>query len=206
MAQSTRQCRAAWRGIWCTTRLLPQAPPELIAAIENITSPAALADVAVAYMDVGPEEKQEILETVDLPARMEKVARMLAHILRQNGQRVGLTSTSGVYLNGERILKADASGPRSAGPVEAQLSHGVKSLLAVAEAYPQLKASAAFNDLQSKLTSTEDGLEHRSLAATGPPEGQYAHSDGPAHDEHQAGVPVTEEVEEGLYLGWTDHA
>ena len=60
-------------------RLLPQAPPELIAAIENITSPAALADLAVAYMDVTPDEKQEILETVDLPARMEKVARMLAH-------------------------------------------------------------------------------------------------------------------------------
>ncbi len=60
-------------------RLLPQAPPELIAAIENITSPAALADLAVAYMDVTPEEKQEILETVDLPARMEKVARLLAH-------------------------------------------------------------------------------------------------------------------------------
>src|ERR1700730_5367695 len=60
-------------------RLLPQAPPELIAAIENITSPAALADLAVAYMDVTPDEKQEIIETVDLPARMEKVARLLAH-------------------------------------------------------------------------------------------------------------------------------
>jgi len=60
-------------------RLLPQAPPELIAAIESIASPAALADLAVAYMDVTPEEKQEILETVDLPARMEKVARLLAH-------------------------------------------------------------------------------------------------------------------------------
>jgi len=30
-------------------------------------------------MDVTPEEKQEVLETIDLPARMEKVARMLAH-------------------------------------------------------------------------------------------------------------------------------
>jgi ATP-dependent Lon protease len=59
--------------------LLPQAPPELAASIQSITSPAALADLVATYMDVTPEEKQEILETIDLPARMEKVARMLAH-------------------------------------------------------------------------------------------------------------------------------
>jgi len=40
--------------------------------------------------------------------------RMLAHILRQTGRTVGLTSTSGVYVNSERVLKADASGPKSA--------------------------------------------------------------------------------------------
>jgi cyanophycin synthetase len=40
--------------------------------------------------------------------------RMLAHILRQSGLSVGLTSTSGVYVNSERIVKVDASGPRSA--------------------------------------------------------------------------------------------
>lgn len=40
--------------------------------------------------------------------------RMLAHILRQSGKTVGLTTTSGVYVNSELILKADASGPKSA--------------------------------------------------------------------------------------------
>jgi cyanophycin synthetase len=40
--------------------------------------------------------------------------RMLSHILRQTGMTVGLTNTSGVYVNSERVLKADASGPRSA--------------------------------------------------------------------------------------------
>src|SRR5580698_348367 len=60
-------------------QLLPQAPPELVAAIQSIESPAALADLACAYMDVKPEEKQEILETVDLAARMDKVSRLLAH-------------------------------------------------------------------------------------------------------------------------------
>ncbi|HVI34020.1 cyanophycin synthetase [Phenylobacterium sp.] len=40
--------------------------------------------------------------------------RMLSHILRQTGLTVGLTNTSGVYVNSEQVLKADASGPRSA--------------------------------------------------------------------------------------------
>jgi len=60
-------------------RLLPQAPADLLAAIQSIETPAALADLAVAYMDVKPEEKQEVLETVDVAARMDKVSRLLAH-------------------------------------------------------------------------------------------------------------------------------
>jgi ATP-dependent Lon protease len=59
--------------------LLPQAPQELLEAVRAITSPGALADLAAAYMDVTPDEKQEILETIDVTARMEKVARLLAH-------------------------------------------------------------------------------------------------------------------------------
>lgn len=41
-------------------------------------------------------------------------ARMVSHILRQHNYNVGLTSTSGIYVNDERIWKGDASGPRSA--------------------------------------------------------------------------------------------
>ena len=60
-------------------QLLPQAPPELLAAIQNVTSPSALADLAASYMDLPAEQKQEILETVDLATRMDKVSRLLAH-------------------------------------------------------------------------------------------------------------------------------
>jgi ATP-dependent Lon protease len=59
--------------------LLPQAPAELVAAIQSIEAAPALADLSAAYMDIKPEEKQEILETVDIAARMDKVSRLLAH-------------------------------------------------------------------------------------------------------------------------------
>jgi ATP-dependent Lon protease len=62
-------------------QLLPQAPPELVGAFQSVTSPAALADLATSYMDIKPQEKQEILETIDLSARMEKVSSYLAERL-----------------------------------------------------------------------------------------------------------------------------
>ena len=60
-------------------QLLPQVPQELLGAIQCDQSAPAIADLATAYMDIKPEEKQEILETVDLTARMDKVSRLLSH-------------------------------------------------------------------------------------------------------------------------------
>ncbi len=60
-------------------QLLPQAPEELTAAISSIPSPGALADFTAGTMDIAPEEKQEILETIDVGARVDKVSRLLAH-------------------------------------------------------------------------------------------------------------------------------
>ena len=41
-------------------------------------------------------------------------ARMVARILHEAGMRVGMTTTSGVYVDGRLLVAADASGPRSA--------------------------------------------------------------------------------------------
>ncbi len=59
--------------------LLPQVPAELTTAVQSLRSAGSLADFATAYMDLKPDEKQEILETTDVSARMDKVSRLLAH-------------------------------------------------------------------------------------------------------------------------------
>jgi ATP-dependent Lon protease len=59
--------------------LLPQAPQELVATIQAIQGPGELADLVMAYMDDKPSEKQEILETMDVAARMDRVSRVLSH-------------------------------------------------------------------------------------------------------------------------------
>jgi ATP-dependent Lon protease len=60
-------------------QLLPQVPPDLIAAVQAASTPPALADLVAAYLDATPDEKQEILESIDQVVRMEKVSRLLAH-------------------------------------------------------------------------------------------------------------------------------
>jgi cyanophycin synthetase len=40
--------------------------------------------------------------------------RMLAHIVKMSGKRVGLTTTDGIYIDGTQILQGDMSGPQSA--------------------------------------------------------------------------------------------
>ena len=64
-----------------TVELLPQAPQGLNDAIQNIGSAATLADMVAAYLDVTTDEKQEILETVALKQRLDKVANLLAQRL-----------------------------------------------------------------------------------------------------------------------------
>ncbi len=58
--------------------LLPQVPSELVAAMQNAQSASALTDLTAAYMDIPADQKQEILETVDLALRMDRVSRLLS--------------------------------------------------------------------------------------------------------------------------------
>jgi LemA protein len=59
-----------------------------------------------------------------------------------------------------RSAAVTADGPAAKGRAESTLASDVRSVFAVAEAYPDLKASTAFVELQQQLTATEDGLEH----------------------------------------------
>jgi len=58
-------------------------------------------------------------------------------------------------------VSAGATGdPAAVGAAENALTQSLKSLFAVAEAYPQLKAVDSFLQLQEELTSTEDKIEY----------------------------------------------
>ena len=58
-------------------QLLPNVPAELAAAIESLDSPSALADFIAGVMDAKPAEKQDVLETLDVKERLDKVLALL---------------------------------------------------------------------------------------------------------------------------------
>jgi ATP-dependent Lon protease len=59
--------------------LMPQAPPELAAAVAAAGSASLLSDLVAHFIDLKPEEKQEILETFNVEERLEKVIARLVH-------------------------------------------------------------------------------------------------------------------------------
>ncbi|MFO1088771.1 MAG: endopeptidase La [Hyphomicrobiales bacterium] len=58
--------------------LMPNAPAELVQTVQQAENAGQLADLTAAYLDLKPEEKQEILETIDVLTRMDKVSKLLA--------------------------------------------------------------------------------------------------------------------------------
>jgi ATP-dependent Lon protease len=87
-------------------QLLPQAPNELLTTIQGVDSPGALADLVATFMDATPDEKQEILETVDIGARMERVSRLLAHrieVLRLS-QEIGRETKASLDSRNREVL------------------------------------------------------------------------------------------------------
>ncbi len=57
------------------------------------------------------------------------------------------------------VLAATTRGPAEAAKAENQFEGALKSLFAVAEAYPDLKASENFQQLQGELVDTEDKIQ-----------------------------------------------
>jgi len=68
-------------------QLLANAPGELTAVIDGVTSPGMLADMVANLLDVKNEDKQALLETFDLRRRLDKVLALL-------GERVGVLRVS----------------------------------------------------------------------------------------------------------------
>ena len=57
--------------------LAPGAPEEMAQAVRAIESPGMLADMVSTFVDVSPADKQGLLETVDLEARMDRLNHLL---------------------------------------------------------------------------------------------------------------------------------
>jgi ATP-dependent Lon protease len=72
-AQSEAMSRAVVEQFENYVKLNKKVPPEALSAIPQITDPSKLADSVAAHLSVKIAEKQALLETIDVPRRLEAV-------------------------------------------------------------------------------------------------------------------------------------
>jgi len=114
----------------------------LIASYNGLISLRNRAQEAFSDIDVQLKRRYDLI-----PNLVESVKGYMAH-------------EAGVFekVTAARSQAMQATGPAKAG-AEDQLSGALKSLFAVAENYPQLKANENFLNLQNELTDTEDKIQ-----------------------------------------------
>ncbi len=59
--------------------LLPGIPAELAHALQVTRAPSDLADITASFLDTEVGEKQKLLETIDIEARIQHVLKILSH-------------------------------------------------------------------------------------------------------------------------------
>ncbi len=88
--------------------MLPQVPAEVSEAVHKIGSPSMLADFVASFMDLEPKDKQRVLETLEVEARLDLVLRLLAHriaVLRLSREIAEETRQTIEKENRERLLR-----------------------------------------------------------------------------------------------------
>ena len=115
----------------------------LIAAYNRFVRMVMRAKEAWADIDVQLKRRYDLI-----PNLVETVKGYAAH-------------EKGVFENvtAARARAMDAGGVAAKGQAENMLSGALKSLFAVAEAYPDLKANQNFLELQKQLEDTEDKIQ-----------------------------------------------
>jgi LemA protein len=103
-------------------------------------------DAAWAQIDVQLKRRFDLI-----PNLVETVKGYAAH---------EKDTLEGVTQARANAISAQGQGPAAAAQADNMLSGALKSLFAVAEAYPDLKANQNFLELQEELTATEDKVAY----------------------------------------------
>lgn len=93
--------------------------------------------------------------TVQMKRRLDLIPNLLETVKGYASHEKGVFEE----VTKARTAMMDASSPAEAGKAENMMEQALKSIFAVAEAYPDLKANQNFQDLQRELVDTEDKIQ-----------------------------------------------
>jgi ATP-dependent Lon protease len=118
------------RAIEILKLLAQDVPEEMVAGLQAIESPGRLADLVAGLMDAGAEEKQALLETFELRARLDRLLEMLsrrAEVLRLSHEISERTKQSIGEQNREHLLREQMR------TIQKELGEGDESAAELAE-------------------------------------------------------------------------
>ncbi len=116
----------------------------VILTFNRLTHLRQLADNAWADIDVQLKRRHDLIPSL--------VNVVTGHAGYERGTLEAVVSA--------RARALAAEGPTARARAEGPVEGSVHRLLAVAEAYPELRAAASFRELQTALTEVEDHLQH----------------------------------------------
>ena len=142
--------------------LLPQVPEEMVAALNAVEGPARLADFIAGLMDVGTEEKQALLETFDLKARLDKLLELLAHrieVLKVSKEIENKTRESIGDANRKHLLREQMRA------IQKELGEGDEGAAELAELDKAIIDAKMPEDVEKQARKELKRLEHMPEAA-----------------------------------------
>jgi len=137
-------------------QLLPQVPQEMIAAVQSVKAPAALADFVSGLMDIAAEEKQKLLEMFDLRGRLDKLLELLSHranVLRLSREIDERTKESIDEENRKHILR------RQMRTIQKELGEGDEGAAEIAELDKAIAEAKMPEDVQKQARKELKRLE-----------------------------------------------
>jgi len=142
--------------------LLPNVPMEVAATIENLDSASALADFIVGILDAKPTEKQDVLETVDIKERLDKVLALLAQrieVLKLSKQIGEQTQQSLSSQQREHILREQLR------HIQKELGEGDEKSVEIAELREAIEKAGMPKEAKDQATKELKRLERMPEAA-----------------------------------------
>ncbi len=143
-------------------QLLPNVPPEIAAAIDNLDSASALADFIGGISDVAAAEKQAVLETLDVKERLDKVLALLTQrieVLKLTKHIGEQTQQSLSSQQREHILREQLR------HIQKELGEGDEKSVEVAELREQIEKAGMPKEAEDQAKKELRRLERMSEAS-----------------------------------------
>jgi LemA protein len=131
-------------GLWIVIALLGAIVLFLIVTYNALVTLRVRADNSWSDIDVQLKRRHDLI-----PNLVETVKGYASH---EKGTFENIAKF--------RSMAMQATGPAERAQAETQLTMALKSLFAIAENYPQLRASEQFTSLQGSLNEVEDALQN----------------------------------------------